>query len=128
VEEKELLKEHPAMFRNNPLMFILAFVLIFFYGMGLLILLSWWLQSLNTTLILTNKRTILRKGILSKYTNEVLHSNVRNVQVGQNVFQRIFGVGKIGISSAGQSGVEIEVSGIRNPQKVSKLIDEHRQL
>jgi uncharacterized membrane protein YdbT with pleckstrin-like domain len=58
----------------------------------------------------------------------VLHSNVRNVQVGQNVFQRIFGVGKIGISSAGQSGVEIEVSGIRNPQKVSKLIDEHRQL
>jgi len=123
--EKTLYETHPSMWRNNPLGFLLA-VLLCAVGVGILILLYWWLQTLGTTLIITDQRSTLRKGILSKYTNDVRHSSVRNVQISQSFLQRMFGVGKIGISSAGQSGLEIEVAGVPNPEKVKRLIDDNR--
>jgi len=94
--------------------------------LGLLIFLIWWFKSLGVTLTITSSRTILRRGVLSKHTNEVLHKNVRNVQVSQSFLQRIFGVGDIGIASAGSAGIEIAVSGILSPQHVKDLIDKYR--
>ena len=55
-----------------------------------------------------------------------IYRNVRNIQVRQSFLQRMFNVGWIGISSAGQSGVEIEVNGIPDPERVKEIIDEHR--
>lgn len=124
--EETLYKQHPAMFRNNPIGFVVSVILIAAVGLGLIILLVWWIRCLDVTLEVTEKRTILRKGILSRYVTEVMHSNVRNVQIGQSVLQRLFGVGYIGISSAGQSGIEIEVNGIADPGEVKRIIDENR--
>ena len=98
--EPVLYEAHPSMFRNHPFYFMLCLVLIAAYGLGLILLLIWWIKSLGTTLTVTNDQTTLRKGILSKFTNDVFHSNVRNIQVRQTFFQRILNVGWIGISSA----------------------------
>lgn len=125
-EEVVLYEAHPSMFRNRPLYFLICILLIAALGLGLVLLLVWWIDSLGTTLTVTNDQTTLRKGILSKHTNDVFHRNVRNIQVRQSFLQRIFNVGWVGISSAGQSGLEIEVSGIHNPDRVKEIIDEHR--
>ncbi len=93
---------------------------------GMLLLLSWWLDCLGHRLVVTDRRTIFRKGLLSKFTNEVLHSHVRNIQIDQSVFQRLMHVGSIGISSAGQAGIEIFIRGIPNPYDVKSIIDQHR--
>jgi uncharacterized membrane protein YdbT with pleckstrin-like domain len=123
--EKVLYESHPAMFRNHPLYFILCIILSV-VGVGLVMLLVWWLQTLATNLIVTDEKTVLRKGLLSKYTTEVFHDNVRNVQVSQTFLQRIFDVGYLGISSAGQAGLEIEINGIPHPDTIKQLITEHR--
>ncbi len=125
--EKELYRAHPAMFRNHPVSFILTLILCL-VGVGLIIFLVWWLKHLGTTLIITENRTILRKGILARNTNEVLHENIRNIQINQSFLQRIFNVGDIGIASAGQSDVEIQVKGIPGPREVKQLIDQYRDL
>lgn len=125
-EETVLYEAHPSMFRNHPVLFVLYVILIAAVGLGLILLLVWWLQTLATTLTVTNEQVTLRKGILSKYTNDVFHENVRNIQVRQSFLQRVFNVGWIGISSAGQSGVEIEVNGIPDPERVKEIIDNHR--
>jgi hypothetical protein len=125
--EKTEFEAHPAMFRNNPIGFILSVILIFLYGIGILILLNWWLKCLGTTLTITNKKTILRFGILSKSTNEMYHSDIRNVQVSANMFQRMLGVGTIAISSAGTGDIEIAVAGIPNPEKAKEIIFTHRR-
>lgn len=127
MEEQVLYEEHPAMFRNHPFLFILSVVLIAAFGLGLVILLVWWVQTLGTKLTVTNERITLRKGILSKYTNEVFHTDIRNVQLDQSFFQRLFDVGTIAISTSGQEGIEISVAGIPHPQQVRDLIDEHRR-
>jgi uncharacterized membrane protein YdbT with pleckstrin-like domain len=124
--ETILYKDSPAMFRNRPILFLICCFLILIYGVGLLILLCWWLQCWATSLTVTDQRVTLRKGILSKYTNDVMLADIRNVQVGQNLFQRLFGVGSIGVSSSGQAGMEIEVNGIPSPQKIKTIIDDRR--
>ncbi len=120
-EARVLYEAHPAMFRNHPFYFVLCIALCVVV-VGVILLLIWYFQVLGTKLVITEDCTTLRRGVFSKYTNEVMHDSVRNVQVGQTFFQRILGVGNIGISSAGQSGVEIFVRGIPDPERVRDLI------
>ncbi len=124
-EEVVYYEENPSMFRNQPVWFVLTCILCL-VGVGLIIFLVWWIKCKGTTLTVTSDRTSLRKGILSKSITEVWHKDVRNVQLNQTFFQRIFDVGTLGISSSGQSGIEIAVSGMPDPDGVKDLIDKHR--
>lgn len=89
---------------------------------------TWKLISLAETLEITNKRSILRRGILSKATTEVVHDDIRNFQITQSFLQRVLGVGTIGISSAGQDAVEIVMHDAARPEEVRKIIDLYRPL
>lgn len=122
-DEKILYQANPAMFRASPLRFTLWGVLCF-VGVGIPVMVIWWLRSKCTTLTVTDRKVILRKGILSKNLNEVRHEHVRNVQMRQGLLQRLFDVGWIGVSTAGQGGLEIEVDGIPSPGTVKSLIDQ----
>jgi len=115
------------MFRNNPFGFIVSVALII-AGIGVLILFMWWLSCIGTTLTVTDKRTTLRKGILSKNITDVYHSDIRNVQLNQGLMQRIFNVGAIAIASAGTGAHEIVVSGLPDPEKIKDFIDQYRTI
>ena len=127
MENQELIlyRAHPAMFRNNPVLYVL-FLLLCLIGIGFLLFLIWWLRTLSSTLVVTDQKTTLRTGLLSKNTDDVYHKDVRNIQVRQTFFQRIFGVGTIGISSAAQADMEIVAQGIPNPCRVKEIIEKHR--
>jgi len=126
IPEETLLKVNPAMFRSNPVGFILSIILIAAFGAGLIILFIWWLKCKTRTLTVTNKRTSIREGLISKHTSEILHSHIRNIQIAQGFFDRIFDVGTLAISSAAQSDMELTFSGLAHPEKVKSLIDGHR--
>ena len=126
MSEQTLYEQHPAMFRNHPVGFVLSIVLCA-VGVGFLILLFWWLKSKGTKLTVTDHRTILRRGILSKHINEVYHSDIRNVQIFQSFLQRILHVGTISIASAGSGDAEIVVAGMRDPEKVKGVLDAGRR-
>ncbi len=124
--EKILYEENPSMFRNQPVWFVITCVLCLVI-VGLFIFAVWYLKCKGTTLTVTNDRTTCRRGILSKSITEVWHQDIRNVQLDQTFFQRVFDVGTIGISSAGQAGLEIKVAGIPQPERIKDLIDAHRR-
>ncbi len=88
----------------------------------------WKVLSLSETLEITNKRSILRRGLLSKATSEVVHDDIRNFQVTQTFMQRVLKVGTIGISSAGQDAVEIVMHDAPRPEEVRKIIDLYRSM
>lgn len=125
-EEYVLYESNPKMFRNEPITFVFCVLLVPFFGFGLLILGIWFLSCCRTRITVTNKRTTLHKGILSKHTSEVLHRQVQNIQIKQSFMQRWYNTGYVGLSTAGQSDVEVEVNGIPDPEKVHAIIDEHR--
>ncbi len=86
------------------------------------------LGCIDESLEITNKRSIARRGLLSKSTTEVLHDDIRNVQVTQTFAERIWRVGKIGLSSSGQEGLEIEMSDLPDPAGIKRVIDLYRPL
>lgn len=147
--EGELASVHPAMFRTNPVLFI-GYWAILLLGLtaivlaawnyefisktfqmvagsvlalcGAVLLGKWWLETMYTELTVTSKRTVLRKGIIAKQTTEVQHDDIRNIQVDQNIYERIAGVGDIAVSSSGQPELEIHVEGIPRPNEVAEII------
>lgn len=96
--------------------------------MGLIWLGLWKLQTLSAALEITNKRTIEHRGLLSRATSEVLHDNIRNIQIEQSFWNRVWRVGKIGIASSGQDGIEIQLGDIPSPDNLREIIDLYRPL
>lgn len=117
---KELYAEHPAMFKNNPLGFILA-VLLIAVGVGIIILLWWYLQTKASKLTVYEHEIMFEKGLLSKERSEVNISIVRTVRVKQSFFNRIFGVGTVEIFTAGDNP-EIVAKGMPDPNRIRELI------
>lgn len=91
---------------------------------GTILITTWWLKSRMTELKVTSKRTILRHGLISKFTSEVQHDDVRNLQIDQNLWERMAGIGDVAISSSGQDDLEILVKGIPRPNQVADVIRE----
>ena len=117
---KELYAEHPAMFKNNPLGFILS-VLLIAVGVGIIILLWWYLQTKASKLTVFENEIMFEKGLLSKERSEVNIGIVRTVRVKQSFFNRIFGVGTVEIFTAGDNP-EIVAKGMPDPNRIRELI------
>ncbi|MEQ8844810.1 MAG: PH domain-containing protein [Phycisphaerales bacterium] len=155
--EVRVLKLRPAMFRARPFSFIGLVVLMtaagilalyaafreqplwpadgFWLVVCLLVfvaaaitMFTWYLLKLSASLEITTKRTTESHGLFSRATSEVLHDNIRNIAVTQSFVDRVFNVGKLEISSSGQSGVEITMKDVKDPHGVREKIDKYREL
>ncbi len=115
-----LYSEHPVMFKNNPLGFIVALLLIP-VGVGIIILLVWHLRNKSSKLSVFENDILFEKGLLSKERSEISITSVRTIKVKQSFFNRIFGVGTVEIYTAGDEP-EIFASGLPEPNRVRELI------
>ena len=112
--------EHPAMFRNNPLGFILAVILVP-VAIGILILMVWYLRCRSTKLEINGNEVILEKGLLSKERTELSVSGIRTVKINQSFFNRLFKVGTVSIYTAGDNP-EIQAAGMPRPEVFRELV------
>jgi membrane protein YdbS with pleckstrin-like domain/phage FluMu protein Com len=149
--EQTVLRVHPAMVRAHPLagaglLLALAVGIVgtgvsmatalipaaIAFGVlalfGVIWFIVWKIKSWTTTLIITTKRTTLRRGIFSRYQREVLHDRVQDVQVTQSFLDRMLGVGALGLSTSSDEGVEINVVDVPNVLHVRKVIDAYRDM
>lgn len=113
--------ERPAMFRSNPFGFIFS-VLLIPLGVGIVILLVWYLKCLSTRLELTGNDLVLTKGLLSKDRIELEIDGIRTVRIYQSFMNRIFNVGSVSVFTAGDLP-EIEVVGLPDPHELRELIN-----
>ena len=111
---------------DHPIYWYILFVPLTVGGIGLIG--WWWIDRLGASFEITTKRTIMLRGFFSKSSSEVVHDNIRNIQVDQSFLQRATNVGRIGISSSGQDGVEIQVNHLPNPGNLKDIIDLYRPI
>jgi len=117
----EIYQAHPAMFRAHPFWFILFVLLILAGGLGILILLYWYIKTRATALTVTEHEITFEQGILSKDRTGVSLRHVRAVRVTQGFVNRILGVGTVEISTAGDEP-EFEVSDMPDPHEIREAI------
>lgn len=121
---EEKYSENPAMFKNHPFGFLLALILIP-AAIGIIILLVWYLKCKSTQLSFVGNDLVLETGLLSKSHTELNVKSIRTVKVYQSFSDRIFGVGKISLFTAGDAP-EISVAGLPRPNDLRDLIKSHQ--
>lgn len=72
---------------------------------------------------ITNKRIIHEYTFLSRKISSIPNRKIQDLHMTQNIIDRLFGIGTIYVNSAGSSNIEIRLKGLKNPEKVKKLID-----
>lgn len=88
---------------------------------------SAYLKVLSSAFTVTRTHASQRHGLIARRISEVALADVRNIQVNQGVIQRVLEIGDVGISTAGQSGLEVVFRGIAEPQSVADRIRAQRQ-
>jgi uncharacterized membrane protein YdbT with pleckstrin-like domain len=112
---------HPAMFRAHPFWFSLCVLLIAAFGVGILILLYWYIKTRATALTVTESELMYERGILSKDRTAVSLKHVRSVHITQGFVNRILGVGTIQISTAGDEP-EFTIADMPDPYVIQEAI------
>ena len=74
---------------------------------------------------LTNERIIHQYVFLSKKTSTVFYDKVQDVRLTQGLIERIFGLGKIHVNTAGTHTTEIVFKGVKNPAEIKRIIERH---
>lgn len=112
--------EHPSMFRNRPLGFILAVILVP-AGIGIIILMVWYLKCKSTLLEIRGNEIVVERGLLNKERTELNLSSIRTVKISQSLGNRIFKVGTLAIYTAGDTP-EVRVEGMPQPEVFRELV------
>ena len=89
-------------------------------------LLIWYLKIKSTQVNVTNNEILVERGLLRKNRKELVIDKVRTVEVDQDFIDRIFGVGKIKVFTAGDLP-EIEVEGLPDPNRIRELVKQNQQ-
>jgi len=69
----------------------------------------------------TNKRVVLKKGIISRKTEEMKLTSIETVEIDQGVWGRIFGFGTVKVTGRGIS--DVVYRGIDDPMAVKRQIE-----
>lgn len=88
--------------------YIVFGILLSVVGVGLIILLAFWLVKISTELAVTNKRVIAKTGFITRNTVEINIRKVESIQVEQGFWGRIFNYGTIVVSGTGSNHAPIK--------------------
>lgn len=80
-----------------------------------------WLRLRSIEQGVTNKRAVLKRGIIRRDTEEMRLASVETVEIAQSMLGRMFGYGDIKLTGRGLS--DLLYKGIDDPLQVKKLIE-----
>jgi uncharacterized membrane protein YdbT with pleckstrin-like domain len=90
-------------------------------GLTLLPAIWEWLKLRSIEQGVTNKRVILKKGIISRKSEEMKISSIETVEIIQGVAGRVFGFGTVKVTGRGIS--DLVFKNIDDPMDVKKKIE-----
>ena len=96
-----------------------AIVLLPLAGIGLLVLVP-WLQRRSSEFAVTNKRVIVKIGVLSTRSVELLLPKVEGITVNQGLVGKLLGYGEIVITGSG--GTKEPFAGIQAPFEFRRAV------
>ena len=89
-----------------------------------LVVLAGLVKRMSTRYVITTERLHIRRGILSKATQETRIQRVQNVNTDQSLFERLLQVGTVDFDTAGSDDSEFRFVGVGNPGEVVRAVDQ----
>lgn len=104
--------------------------LLFWLVLPLFYALYLFLKTTTTEYTISTERLSIRKGILSKTTDELELYRVRDYQLGEPLLLRIFGLGTITLTTSDRSHPTVYLTGLASAKKVMsgirKIVEHNR--
>jgi len=82
----------------------------------------WWFKAIGLHLKVTDQRLIVRRGILSRTTEYIELYRVNDLQVEEPLFERMFGYGRLLVSSTDRSAGMLVLRGFKQPTELADRI------
>lgn len=111
-----LYESHPSMIRMYPFGTVLAILLIPL-GIGVLILLWWWISTKADKLTVKTDEIVWEHGLINKQYTELSMNALRSVRVTQSLLQRMLNAGDVAIYTAGDDP-ELVIKGLPEPNRI----------
>lgn|ERR1022692_315097 len=102
---------HRIIYLFPAVMFVIAFLVVLGGGswiagsalgvIGLVLLLPPWIKSISSEFAITNKRILIKVGLIRRHSLELLLQKVEGIGVDQGFLGRILGYGTITVSGVG---------------------------
>ena len=77
----------------------------------------------NDRLRTTNRRVFVRHGLVSIHEQTARLERVQDITLHQTLFDRMFGVGRLQIDTAGSSGGALEFKALLEPTEVREVLE-----
>jgi uncharacterized membrane protein YdbT with pleckstrin-like domain len=81
------------------------------------------LETIRWKYTITNRRVFVRHGLVSVNEQTARLERVRDVTLRQSLFDRMFGVGRLDIDTAGSEGGALEFKALMQPTHVREVLD-----
>ena len=107
---------------------LIAWLYLVFLGwllVGIYLFVSMYVEKWMTERALTNRRLVIKRGLIRRQTEEISFNRIEEVNLNQSILQRILGSGDIRVSGTGSG--EVIMKNIDTPLSVQKKINEVRQ-
>ena len=85
------------------------------------------LKRIGTTYVISTERLHIRRGILSRATQETRIERVQNVNTQQSLLERVLQVGTVDFDTAGTDDSEFRFSGVADPEDVVHAVERARR-
>ena len=79
-----------------------------------------------TRYAISDDRLFLSVGLLTIRDEEILLYRIRDISVQRSLWQRIFGVGTLTVTSSDKSTPSLQIKNVKNPMLVKEIL--HRQV
>ena len=91
-------------------------------GIGLFLFPIYWLRTVTDEFAVTNKRVIIKTGLISRRTMELNLAKIENIGVDQGILARILNYGKVTLIGTG--GTINGINDIDNPLEFRRVVQE----
>ncbi len=103
-------------------LFYFICVLLSPFVVGIFMAIWKYLDTKNRVYTITNERIILRKGILSKTTNEIELYRIKDFTVEEPFFMRLLGLTHIYLKTADYTHPQMRISGLKDGMRIKEQL------
>jgi len=89
-----------------------------------LVLLVGFVLRMTTVYTITSQRLHIRRGFITKRSQQTRLERVQNVNTGQSVFERVLGLGTVDFDTAGSDDYEFRFVGVADPDAVVAAVEQ----
>jgi uncharacterized membrane protein YdbT with pleckstrin-like domain len=82
-----------------------------------------YVRRLSTSYVVTNERLRIRRGLVSRHTQETRLERIQNVNTDQRLTERLLRIGSVDFDTAGGDDFDFAFAGVAHPDRIAQVVD-----